>query len=115
MISDKEEVTNNSPHGLVEKAEKEQTSPQTAPSPSVKADPPLETKEPAVAATTSTLPSVSTNEDRMLRSRGTSGMEASVLRVKNVNFTVKKKQNQTKLLLSDINVKVKWGHVLASE
>ena len=51
---------------------------------------------------------------KKLLSKFSTGMEASVLRVKNVNFTVGK-DDKKKYLLSDINVKVKWGHVLARE
>mmetsp|Transcript_17418 Transcript_17418/g.33065 ORF Transcript_17418/g.33065 Transcript_17418/m.33065 type:complete len:674 (-) Transcript_17418:215-2236(-) len=58
------------------------------------------------AATTSTEP------PRKLGSAKSSGMDASVLRVKNVNFTVGK-GDKAKQILQDINVKIKWGHVLA--
>ena len=49
---------------------------------------------------------------RKLGSAKSSGMDASVLRVKNVNFTVGK-GDKAKQILQDINVKIKWGHVLA--
>lgn len=43
-----------------------------------------------------------------------SGMESSVFRFKDVNFTVGKAEKQ-KYLLTDVNETVKWGRVLASE
>lgn len=52
--------------------------------------------------------------ERQLHSSHSTGMEASVLRVKDVNFSVGKGDKQ-KQILTDINVKVKWGHVLACE
>ena len=60
--------------------------------------------------TTTTTPSA----ERQLHSAHSTGMEASVLRVKDVNFMVGKGEKQ-KQILTDINVKVKWGHVLARE
>jgi ABC-type multidrug transport system ATPase subunit len=46
------------------------------------------------------------------RSTHSQGMESSVLRFKNVNFVVGKKDKQ-KNILTDVSGTVKWGHVLA--
>lgn len=46
---------------------------------------------------------------RRLVSSHSTGMESSVLRVKDVNFTVGK-GDKTKTILQDINFKLKWGH-----
>jgi ABC-type multidrug transport system fused ATPase/permease subunit len=49
---------------------------------------------------------------KQLHSAHSSGMEASVLRFKDVNFTVGSGDKE-KTILQDINAKVKWGQVLA--
>jgi len=45
------------------------------------------------------------------RSSHSAGMEASVFRFKNLNFTVpsKKKDEEEKHILQDVNATVKWG------
>ena len=43
-----------------------------------------------------------------------SGMESSILKFTNVNFTVGK-GDKKKYLLTDVNATVKWGRVLASK
>ena len=43
-----------------------------------------------------------------------SGMESSILKFSNVNFTVGKGDKQ-KYLLTDVTATVKWGRVLASK
>ena len=72
------------------------------------------TPEDAAAVTPTPTPTPTTDPPRKLGSAQSTGMEASVLRVKNVNFTVGK-GDKTKQILRDINVKIKWGHVLACE
>ena len=45
---------------------------------------------------------------RRLHSAHSSGMDSSVFRFKNVNFTVGKGENE-KYILQDISAKIKWG------
>ena len=51
---------------------------------------------------------------KRLNSAHTSGMEASILKFKDVNFTVGSK-NKTKNILSDVSGVVRFGRVLASK
>jgi hypothetical protein len=53
-----------------------------------------------------------TNAKQLHSAHSSSGMQASVLRFKDVSFTVGSGE-KTKTILSDINGKVKWGQVLA--
>ena len=69
---------------------------------------PAEEPTPPAAETTGS----SHGASKRLHSSHSSGMESSVLRFKDVNFIVGKKDKQ-KNILSDVSGTVKWGHVLA--
>jgi hypothetical protein len=63
-------------------------------------------------AASDTAAAANSNSKQLQSARSSSGMEASVLRFKDVSFTVGSGEH-TKTILSDINAKVKWGQVLA--
>lgn len=91
------------------------TEPQQNPQPQQRREEekrPDEEDDAAADAAAASVLATTTEPPRKLGSAHSTGMEASVLRVKNVNFTVGQ-GDRSKQILQDITVKIRWGHVLA--
>ena len=92
--------------------EKEQASPPTTtkPEPDVEQGQEEEVVEENSADVVAKQAAYATQPSEIRRS----GMESSILKFTNVNFTVGK-GDKKKYLLTDVNATVKWGRVLASK